>query len=76
MGGSGSLVRDPVSIMWKWGLGWEGGLAGVCLVVPGFMGLELLIFCRIVIALITENGLFFKAAEGSGIQNSFRNSFD
>lgn len=43
----------------------RGGLDMVCSVVPGFMGLELLIFCKIVIALITENGLFLEVAEGS-----------
>lgn len=43
---------------------------------PWTCGLEWLVFCKIVIVLITENRQFLKAAEGSGIQNSFGNSFD
>lgn len=37
----------------------------LCLAVPGAMGLELLTFCKIVIALITENCIFLKAAGDS-----------
>lgn len=39
----------------------RGGLAVACSAVPGFMGLELLTFCKIVIAFIRGNGLFLKS---------------
>lgn len=39
--------------------------------VPVFMCLELITFCKVVIALITENSLFLKSAEGSEYQTAF-----